>query len=202
MRARTPRSSAATFDLTSCRSMLRKLENEIRRARDAPSREDLADHFTNGAWTARHLLERVWADMKGNWSVKTTVAKEAGVPCGKFNRRAFERFVESQSQCPELAYCRLIADASKHVGAAVLPGDPNFEIEYSAGPSMTLSSLSAYRVLDWLPIYDDGRTMPGAFKIVERNDPDGEERTNAVRLLEHVRNYWVQFIDGHLIAID
>ena len=200
MPARTPRPSTATFDLKSCRRMLGKLENEIRRARDAPTREDLADHCTNAAWTARHLFERVWADMKGNWTVKAAVAKEAGVPCGEFDRDAFEDFVQSGSQCPELAYCRLIADASKHVGADVFPGDPDFEIQASAGPSLTPSSSFTFGGLDWLPVYDDGRTTRWAFKIVEGKDLDGEDRTNAVDLFHKVRDYWADFIDRHGIG--
>ncbi len=200
MAARTEKSATATFDLVSCRSMLSKLEREIRRARDEPTREDLADHCTNGAWTARHLFERVWADMKGNWTVKAAVAKEAGVPCGEFDRDAFEDFVQSGSQCPELAYCRLIADASKHVGADVFPGDPDFEIQASAGPSLTPSSSFTFGGLDWLPVYDDGRTTRWAFKIVEGKDLDGEDRTNAVDLFHKVRDYWADFIDRHGIG--
>ncbi len=200
MAARTEKSATATFDLRSCRNMLSKLEREIRRARDARSREDLADHCTNAAWTARHLFERVWADMKGNWTVKAAVAKAAGVALGDFDRDAFEEFVQSGSQCPELAHCRLIADASKHVGADVFPGDPDFEIERSAGPSLSPSSLFTSGGLDWLPVYDDGRTMPWAFKIVEGKGLDGEDRTNAVDMFHKVRDYWADFIDRHGIA--
>ncbi len=31
-------------------------------------------YCTNAAWTAWHLFERVWADMKGNCKVKAAVA--------------------------------------------------------------------------------------------------------------------------------
>ena len=74
--------------------MLSKLEREIRRARKASvDREDLADHCTNAAWTAHHLFERVWADMKGNWTIKAAVAKEAGGSLGEFNLDSYhEKF--------------------------------------------------------------------------------------------------------------
>ena len=169
MPARTEKSATATFDLGSCRRMLSKLESEIRRARDARAREDVADHCTNAAWTAWHLFERVWADMKGNWTVKATLAKEAGVPLRDLNRGAFEDFVRSESQCPELAYCKLVANASKHVSADVLSGDPDFDIEASAGPRLTPSSSFGSGEVDWLPIYDDGSTIRWAFKIVKGN---------------------------------
>ena len=201
MTARIEKSATATFDLVSCRSMLSKLEREIRRARDAPTqREDLADHCTNAAWTAWHLFERVWADMKGNWNVKAAVAKEAGKPPGDFNRDAFEDFVQLESQCPELKHCRLIADASKHVGARRRSGDPAFEIQRSAGPSLSPSSLFTSGGLDWLPVYDDGRTTPWAFKIVEGKGLGDEDRTNAVDMFHKVRDYWADFIDRHSVG--
>ncbi len=200
MAARTEKSATATFDLRSCRNMLSKLEREIRRARDATSREDLADHCTNGAWTAHHLFERVWADMKGNWTVKAAVAKEAGKPPGDFDRDAFEDFVQSASQCPELAYCRLIAEESKHVGAARRSGDPAFVIDASLTGSLTPSSSFTSGGLDWLPVYDDGRTMRWAFKIVKGEVLDGEDRTNAADLFHKVRDYWANFIDHHGIG--
>ncbi len=180
--------------------MLSKLEREIVRARSPAPREDVADHCTNAAWTAWHLFERVWADMKGNWTAKAAVAKEAGVSCRKFDRDDFEKFVQSRSQCPGLAYCRLITNASKHVGADVFFGDPDFQIEASLGPSFTPSRSYTSSEVDWLPIYDDGSTMRWAFKIVEGKGLDREDRTNAIHLLEHVRNYWADFIDGHGIA--
>ena len=148
MPARTKKFSTATFDLVSCRSMLRKLGREIRRARDEPSREDLADHCTNAAWTAWHLFERLWADMKGDFRVLAAVAKEASVPVGKLNKKNFENFVQSKSQCPELTYCRLITNASKHVGADWVTGDPVFVIDASHGPSLMRSSLFAFGEVD------------------------------------------------------
>ncbi len=201
MTARIEKSATATFDLVSCRSMLSKLEREIRRARDAPTqREDLADHCTNAAWTAWHLFERVWADMKGNWNVKAAVAKEAGKLLGDFDRDAFEDFVQSASQCPELAYCRLIAEESKHVGAARRSGDPAFVIDASLTGSLMTSDLFTPEGLDWLPVYDEGGNVSWAFKIVEGEVLDGEDRTNAVHLFQKVRDYWADFIDRHGIG--
>ncbi len=196
MPARTPRSSAATFDLVSCRSMLSKLEREIGRARAAIHREDIADHCTNAAWTAWHLFEHVWADMKGNWKVKVAVTKAAGVPIGKLNRKTFEDFVQSESQCPELAYCKLITNASKHIGADWRSGDPVFVIDASV---TSIGSVS-FGALDWLPQYIQGDQPLWAFKIVEGESLDGADRTNAVHLLQKVRNYWADLIDRHGIG--
>ncbi len=200
MPARIAKSTTVTFDLGSCRSMLRKLDHEIARAHAAVQREDVADHCTNAAWTAWHLFERVWADMKGNWEVKAAVAKEAGVTVGKLNKKDFEDFVQKESQCPGLAYCKLITNASKHVGADWVTGDPDFVIDASLGASLTPSSSFISGDLDWLPVYDIGGKVPWAFKIVEGEVLDGEDRTNAVHLFEKVRDYWAQFIDGHGIA--
>ncbi len=154
--------------------MLGKLDREIARARAPAPRVDAADHCTNAAWTAWPLVARVWADMKGNWKVKVAVTKAAGVPIGKLNRKTFEDFVQSESQCPELAYCKLITNASKHVGASRGIDDPVFMIAPSLGASFTHSSLSPGD-LDWLPVYDEGDNAPWAFKIVKGEALDGKD---------------------------
>ena len=200
MPAQNKKFSTATFDLMSCRNMLSKLGREIGRASAAIHREDLADHCTNAAWTAWHLVERVWADIAGDLKVKAALAEEANSTLRDFDMTAFVKFVRSESQCPELRNCRLIANASKHIRAYMLTGDPAFVIDASLTGSLTPSSSFPSGELDWLPVYDDGRTMRWAFKIVKGEVLDGEDRTNAVHLFEKVRGYWAQFIDGHGIA--
>lgn len=180
--------------------MLGKLDREIRRAGGEVSREDIADHCTNAAWTAWHLVDHVWADMKGNWKAKVAVAKAADVPIGELNPKDFKDFVQLESQCPELAYCKLITNASKHVGADRDTGDPEFVIEASAAASFTSSGPSTPDGLDWLPIYDIGRPVHWAYKIVEGEDFAGEDRTNAVHMFQKVRGYWANFIDRHCIG--
>ena len=196
MPARTPRSSTATFDLVSCRSMLGKLEREIGRASAAIHREDLADHCTNAAWTAWHLFERVWADMKANPKVKLALAKDAAVTLRDFDRDVLEAFVQSESQCPELTYCKLITNASKHVGADWRSGDPVFVIDASVASSGSVSIGG----LDWLPQNNRGDRPLWAFKIVEGESLDSADRTNALHLFQKVRDYWADLIDRHGIG--
>ena len=88
----------------------------------------------------------------------------------------------------------------RNVGADWVTGDPDFVIDASLGASPTPSSSFISGDLDWLPVYDIGGKVPWAFKIVEGEVLDGEDRTNAVHLFENVRDYWARFIDRHGIG--
>ena len=190
MPTRTPSPRDTTFDLVSCRSMLRKLDREISRACAAVLREEIADHCTNAAWTAWHLTEWVWADIKRNYALKVALAKEAGVLPGEFNCDAFKRYVQSEGQCPDLAHLQVIAVSSKHVGAG-----PHDKLTFSIEASATSENVSSGTGLDWQPIYDTGDRPLYAFKIVEGND-----RSKAIPWLNRIRDYWTQFINDHEIA--
>ncbi len=176
--------------------MIEKLGREILRADKSTQREDIADHCTNSAWTAWHLVDHVWADMKGNWRLWATLAEEAGVPVGSFDLDFFKTFVLSEQQCPDLAYCRIIATQAKHVGADRGPDDPKFVIDVSKAADFSVSSPT----LDWLPIQSEGHRPLWAFKIVEGEDLDGTDRTNAVHLFQNVHDYWERFVDKNEIA--
>ena len=117
MPTREPSPRDTTFDLVSCRDMLGKLNREISRACAAVLREDTADHCTNAAWTAWHLAEWVWADIKYDEVLKAELAREAGVRGRRFKYSDFIDFVQSEGQCPELVHLRIITVTSKHVGA-------------------------------------------------------------------------------------
>ena len=159
-------------------------------------REDISDHCTNAAWTAWHLVDHVWADMKGNWKLKATLAEEAGVSSGSFDLDSFKFLLLSKEQCPDLAYCRIIATQAKHVGADRYSDDPKFVIDPSMAADFSVSSPT----LDWLPIQSEGHGPLWAFKIVEGENLDGTDRTNAVHLFQNVRDYWERFVDEHEIA--
>ena len=191
MPARTPKSSAATFDLVSCRRMLSKLEREIGRASAESRREHLADHCTNAAWTAWHLVDHVWKDVKYDLKVEAAVAREAGTPLRNFDKGAFHDFVLSENQCPELKYCRLITNASKHTGADLCEGDPVFEIDASMSDTGLVSSGG----LDWMTITEVAGERRWAYKIGEDDSLDG-----ALHLLQKVRDYWADLIDRHGIG--
>ena len=185
IRTRSPRDT--TFDLVSCRDVLAKLGREISRASDAVHREQLADHCTNAAWTAWHLAEWVWADIKDNHCLKAALANDAGVKVRNFDRDAFLLYLQSEGQCPELAYLRIITITSKHVGA-----DPDDDQTFVIAAS---AASTAAPTLDWQPIYDDGHRKLWTFKVVE-----DEDRSDVILWFQTVRDYWVRFIDGHDIA--
>ena len=172
--------------------MLAKLDREISRACAAVPRAQTADHCTNAAWTAWHLAEWVWADIKQNYALKVALAKEAGVKPQSFDCNTFKRYVQSKDQCPELAHLQIIAVSSKHVGADA-DDDQTFVIEASAASQ----NVSPDKGLDWQPIYDYGDRPLWTFKIVE-----GDNRSKAIPWLNSARDYWTKFINDHNIAAD
>ncbi len=172
--------------------MLRKLDREISRACSAVAREEIADHCTNAAWTAWHLTEWVWADIKQDYALKTALANEAGVSPQRFDCDAFRRFVQSEAQCPALAYLEVIAVSSKHVGA-----DPNDGLEFVIEASAPGAAVISGTGLDWQPIYDYDDRPRFVFKIVE-----GEDQSKAIPWLNKARDHWAQFINDHNIARD
>ena len=190
MPTRTPSPRDTTFDLVSCRDMLSKLDREISRACSAVLREEIADHCTNAAWTAWHLAEWVWADIKDDEALKAELAREAGVRGRRFKYSDFIDFVQSKGQCPELAYMEIIAVSSKHVGAG--PHDDRaFVIEASA----TSEHIGPDAGLDWQPVYDYGNRPLWNFKIVKRDNRD-----KVIPWLDRARGYWARFINDHGIA--
>lgn len=189
MSARTPNPHNTTFDLTSCRDMLGKLGREILRASTAVRREDTGDHCTNAAWTAWHLAEWVWADIKHNYALKCQLANDADVSVGNFDRDAFIKYVQSEGQCPDLSYLGTITVASKHAGTTA-NDDPPIVVHASAAREYPNNV-----GLGWMGITEYGDKPLMVFKFVE-----GENRSNAIQWLKKVHSYWAQFIDNHNIS--
>ena len=177
------------FGLVSHRDMTEKLAREISRAATASSREDLADHLTNGAWTAWHVHEWIWAGIKQEPCTKVALANAANKGDRKFTQDDFLEFVLSEDQCPQLAFCQTVTAVSKHTKA---------DSEADAQHSIQLSRPPVYQPsgppLDWLPVHSDGSEQVGAYKIVNDCDLDDKERENAVDWLAGILRYWRQLI--------
>jgi hypothetical protein len=170
--------------------MLGKLNREISRACAAVLREDTADHCTNAAWTAWHLAEWVWADIKYDEVLKAELAREAGVRGRRFKYSDFIDFVQSEGQCPELVHLRIITVTSKHVGAG-----PYDDLAFVIDASAASETVGPDTGLDWLPVYDYGDRPLWIFKIVE-----GENRSKVIPWLNKARDYWASFINDRGIA--
>jgi hypothetical protein len=92
-----------TFALESCRDMLGKLEWEIAGIEAEQEMPDLAYRAFNCALTAWHLSDWVWKALSAEQRQNLGPSEE------DFRRRCRE-------ECPALARCWLITNASKHGG--------------------------------------------------------------------------------------
>jgi hypothetical protein len=87
------------FGVRSCRDIRDKLERELKRLATVTDRDELADHGINAAFTAWHLVEWVWADIKHRPELRARLAHEAGSNAGRFSCEDFTRFV--LTSCPD-----------------------------------------------------------------------------------------------------
>ena len=143
MSSRLSTTRSETFDLVSCRDVLEKLRREIKRIKDAKDRQDVCDHGTNAAFTAWHMTDWVWADMKKNRAIRPTIAKQADRDPGNFRLPAFQNYVTKNSKA--LRICRIIATASKHVGWD--PGGTDLEL---TATGLTITEDSTVPLERWI----------------------------------------------------
>jgi hypothetical protein len=183
MPVRNPSARAATFDLVSYHNMLAKLAREIERIANTTDREDVSDHGTNAALTAWHLADWFWADIRGDWEIRTALAKEFNTDVKSFDRDELKRQVAKN--CRGLEICQIIATASKHVGWSSEKDNSGFTATGSARSSTTNGeSETDYHVeTRWI------------LKVVI-----DEEKLEALPIFREVFAYWQQLINKHGIG--
>jgi hypothetical protein len=157
--------------------MIRKLERELDRVRDAGGdRGVLTDHGINFAWTGWHMADWVWADMTD--TQRRQVAVEAGSNPDKFELSDFEPYL--CRKIPELAYCRIIATAAKH-------SECRFGAEVDFGPDISLG-----------PIVHIAAVPAPQRQWVLKIDV-GNDRIPALEVFDSVLAFWTSFIYGRQI---
>ena len=173
-----------SFGIQDSRAMLDKLGRELRRMRESSfAREDLVDSGVNFAITAWHLVEWVWADIKGQYSLIASLAREAGTPAKEFGCEQLRAY--ALRGCPSLEVCGAIANSAKHVGAEKVPKDVE-ETLVSAASASALGAISL------------GTTRLGVehvLKIVSLG-----LRLPALTIFEAVFEWWQTFLDRHHIS--
>lgn len=179
----------STFDLVNCRDLLQKLERELDRIRQCDDREELADLGFNFAVTAWHLTDWVWADITSKHDLKVLLAARANKSASKFGLAEFRDWMRKLSE--DLNHCRLIATASKHVGAERRPGDPGSftatgSVSFSGGPTGAgphgAAPHGAYYEKWVLKIIVNGERKPG------------------LDVFDRVCRFWKHFIDDNKIG--
>lgn len=179
----------ATYGLNNSRDLLRKLEWERNGLKAASTQEPTELYFRafNTAVTAWHLADWVWRDMtrdqrqqlEADWNTKLNVEDDKG---GDFRR-------ELRQKKREIAICREIATASKHVKVNQSP-DPTIDTVASARTSKVLN--------DGEPV-----KVGAGFLVVPRwtlKVQDRAERRDFIEIIDSVIEYWNEFIDQRGIA--
>ena len=169
-----------TFELRSCRDMMRKMERELDRVKDSGSdRGALTDHGINFAWTAWHMADWVWADMTDRQ--RRQVALEAGSNPDRFELAEFQPYL--CRKIGELAYCRIIATAAKH-------SECRFGAEVDFGPDISLG-----------PTFNVAGVPAPQRRWVLKMDV-GKERVPASEVFDSVLTFWTNFVYGRQIDRD
>ncbi len=166
-----------TFELRSCRDMIKKMERELDRVKSAGlERGALTDHGINFAWTAWHMAEWVWRDMTA--AQRCQVALEAKTSPIGFKCEEFQHHLCRISH--DLTYCRIIATAAKH-SACRFGAEIDFDPDISLGPSFTAAGAPASQ-RTWILKMDVG-----------------DDRVLASDVFDRVMSFWTSFVYGRQI---
>lgn len=170
--------------MVSCRQMLNKLAREIERVETNLDRDDASDHGTNAAWTAWHLADWFWADIrdinKKDGRTIAALAAEFGANPSSFGLDEFKRRVIER--CDALRICQIITTASKHA-----------LWEKKKDPTSLTATGSARTVIQEGP--------PGLGIVIHSRwilevVVDGE-KLEAVPLFREAWQYWQRLIERH-----
>ena len=166
-----------TFEIRSCRDTMLKMARELDRVKNSGSdRGALTDHGINFAWTAWHMADWVWADMKD--AQHRQVALEAGCNPDRFGLADFQPYL--CRKIPDLAYCRIIATAAKH-SECKFGADVDFGPDISWGATFNIAGVPAPQ-RRWVLKMDVGK-----------------DRIPASDVFDSVLAFWTNFVYGRQI---
>lgn len=105
--------AASSFGLVTASAMASKLHRDLQRYRNAKTTDDRRDAAINGAITAWHMCEWVWAGITSHDRHGAEVSAFLGVAGRSMERADVQNWAEKE--CPSLKTCRAICNGSKHV---------------------------------------------------------------------------------------
>ena len=170
-----------TFEQTSAKHLLDKLQREIERIDDAGARAHAQDHVTNAFWTAWSIHEWIWQVIKEQPQLKSAILSYRGIDqAGIDDEKSFGaalagRFVP-------LKICRAIAMSAMQ--AEVLVDEPHGPAR-SAGGGEEGSLNGKTHILSALA----PAAAPDKPMIVIMGKP-----VSATRLLGEIEQYWTTLI--------
>lgn len=146
--------------------MVCKLESELERIDHAKTLRELVEHTMNFALTAYHITEWVWellqrspADESERLERDSWIGEIGHKPQTKQELRRW-----AHERCPELKYCRQLANATKHLSCDLKHGVSAAEFEVAAtdvwerrtAGSPFTSILDQHRAENWRLMLVDG----------------------------------------------
>lgn len=106
-------SASSSFGLDTAAGMAHKLYRDYERYRNATSTDDRRDAAINGAVTAWHMCEWVWAGITNYDRHSADIKAFLGIVGRPMERGDIQDWAERE--CPSLSICRSICNGSKHV---------------------------------------------------------------------------------------
>ncbi len=175
----------ATYGLENSRDVLKKLEWEQRGLKAASEQEpeELFFRAFNAAVTAWHLADWVWRDMTPDQRQQLETDWEKPLNVNDDQGGAFRYELRQKNR--EIAICREIATASKHV-------------EVSQNPDKTIDTVASARTSR--VVNSDGEpVMAGEHFVVvpawKLKVQDGPARRDFIEIIDLVIEFWTTFVD-------
>ena len=108
-----------------------KLGREKMRMQEAETLQDFVDHTMNFALTAYHMIDWVWAALQRvPVDGKAEFERDSWAAVIGYEPKACEEVRSwAISLCPELEYCRKLANATKHLSCRLKKDAPTAEFE-------------------------------------------------------------------------
>ena len=169
--------------------MVCKLENELERIEDAKTLRELVEHSMNFAFTAYHITEWVWALLE----------RRPTDDSGRFERQSWIAVIGYEPQtwnelrnwacerCPELEYCRQLANATKHLSCQMKKGAFAAKTEVVATDKWRKRTAEA----PFESILDQHRAENWQLILV-----DGEKRLDVIEIFrDRVFEFWSNLAD-------
>ena len=125
-----PRKFGSILGWSSPFELICKLERELERIDNTKTLDELVDHTMNFALTAYHMVDWVWEllqrDPVDDWD---RIERESWIAAIGHEPKKGEVHEWAFKQCPELEYCRQLANATKHLSCSMKEGAPAAEFE-------------------------------------------------------------------------
>ena len=146
--------------------MVCKLESELERIDNAKMLRERVEHTMNFALTAYHITEWIWALLKESPTDDNKRRERASwlavIGCEPETKEKLMQWVENR--CPEIKYCRQLANATKHLSCRLKEGTSTAEFEVAAtgeweqktAEEPFKSILDSHRAENWQLILIDG----------------------------------------------